>query len=784
MVLRLFSTLIFGIALVIFLFQAFYVVPKVDFHFVEVSSGKVPVRRSASIPIEAIPAIAEPSSEPTPEPQSESQKHATAIKQQKNLTKAQITTSFVFVKETNLLWCPTAKSGTTLIYGILSNHFRVSHERCNRYWKCDRSLLDLNKHITDYYTQRDCLRKKRCGIEDESFWDDRRNFSNIVSEAEKRISFTVVRNPWDRLFSAYYNKIRHRKIDFIVVNGTTMWLKRKAVPTFEQFVEYVAMQLPREMNMHWGSYEYRCHTSGPNAYPFDFILRAENGLKSGIQKIAAYSGVKLRLDYDTKFEHREENKRYRYFAAKQYAYRNKLVNTNLVKLVGQIYKGDVTKFNYVFSDLEESIDITHRNITPHMRLVDDELLWCAVGSPDEEFVYEVLQDYFACIKGLRQNVSKDGQCLEFHEFLLPKEAKKISQIDDVELFNVRRRISFTLVRNPWDRIISIFESKIRTEEIPTIIVGNKHISTSNLTFAKFVRYIGTQNPNEMDPLWQPYSHLCHTEGINKFPYDVTIRLEDDVVSGLQAVYNEALIPGDQLENYVKTEANSDKLLANRYFMFAETETQKLHRDSELIDIVQRVYAQDISRFNYSFRGDPFRREIKEDMLTRQMRNIGENLLSCDVLGDDTNYILEALRMPKWAKLPVESTCRTNSLNTSCLNLMKRTAFLTVRNPWFRIYYVYKNFVRTGEVSFTVVNRKNVTLVKEGVPITFQDFLEVIAQQEIHEMNHVWKPFHSLCHTSGAKAFPYDVVLSHENLENDLSLLESEGLSVKAEKVSE
>ena len=88
----------------------------------------------------------------------------------------------VLVGNGRLLWCPNAKVGTTTMYHILRNEFGEfggsQQHRC--FHNCSHSAWKLMKT------------------------------ANGRQKVLNATSFTIVRNPWDRIRSAYESKIKTR----------------------------------------------------------------------------------------------------------------------------------------------------------------------------------------------------------------------------------------------------------------------------------------------------------------------------------------------------------------------------------------------------------------------------------------------------------------------------------------------------------------------------------------------------------------------------------------------
>jgi len=106
---------------------------------------------------------------------------------------------------------------------------------------------------------------------------------------------------------------------------------------------------------------------------------------------------------------------------------------------------------------------------------------------------------------------------------------------------MNRAISFTHVRNPWDRIRSTYEDKVASKSKSQIKPKNAP-KNRILTFAEFVSYVA-KNPIE-NVHWMPFSRRCLTS-VNSngrvFEYDHVIRLEDGIHQGLHRVFEDANI---------------------------------------------------------------------------------------------------------------------------------------------------------------------------------------------------------------------------------------------------
>lgn len=182
-----------------------------------------------------------------------------------------------------------------------------------------------------------------------------------------------------------------------------------------------------------------------------------------------------------------------------------------------------------------------------------------------------------------------------------------------ELCNRRKFVSFTFVRNPWDRLASAFFSKIdrgtkvrdrQAQNLQSQIRSyfGMH-STQKIHFEKFVRWVVQQNASEMNPHWKPHSERCDTRNM---PYEFVGRYEtmqEDLLHIITMLgWSPSLIPATHWSSLVAAGLSrtneSQRLL-------------KLYNSRELVQMVAQKYRDDIRIGGYQFPG----------MVPQRIRNI-------------------------------------------------------------------------------------------------------------------------------------------------------------------
>lgn len=199
-------------------------------------------------------------------------------------------------------------------------------------------------------------------------------------------------------------------------------------------------------------------------------------------------------------------------------------------------------------------------------------------------------------------------------------------LEDVRLLSDARVFRFCFVRNPWSRLVSAYLNRIvgqgiEYEQLMTRLgkgewyrvdrrarfalrrrlFGVGWSERAELSFREFVaREIAVSPAEEMDPHWRPQCSF-----LGRYALDFVgrfERLDEDMAAlGRKLGIDEAL-PERNRSRYVPTDGagcHADSTPAELRGMPAMPRYRQFYT-AELVDVVARVYAEDVERFGYDF----------------------------------------------------------------------------------------------------------------------------------------------------------------------------------------
>mmetsp|Transcript_49883 Transcript_49883/g.108454 ORF Transcript_49883/g.108454 Transcript_49883/m.108454 type:complete len:329 (+) Transcript_49883:58-1044(+) len=173
----------------------------------------------------------------------------------------------------NGLWCPNAKVGTTTVYRALTNIPGWIPLKEGKPTRC--------------YPTTPTSHTAACWYHSKAGDPLMRSVTQMIKHGKGHelcdaFTFTFVRNPWDRLRSAYLEKIASGKFE----------LAGKE-PSFSEFVRFVASQEPNTMNMHWRPVATTCLTAGDDekVARYNKIYRLEDGLNNQLFEALSHTNL-------------------------------------------------------------------------------------------------------------------------------------------------------------------------------------------------------------------------------------------------------------------------------------------------------------------------------------------------------------------------------------------------------------------------------------------------------------------------------------------------------------
>ena len=178
---------------------------------------------------------------------------------------------------------------------------------------------------------------------------DEDNFK-FTSEIDDYFKFTFVRNPWTRVVSAYLEKFRSptgityqpAKVMNESLKNVKTHFDGDGIISFEGFVDTLYQQQKvsyDKFDIHWLPQHVM---NDMFVKKFDYIGKLEN-FENDFDEMLKELGIKIKPKYRIGSNSHNFWKPYKF-------YEN---NENLIHKVSEIYKEDIKRYNYKFTDLEK-----------------------------------------------------------------------------------------------------------------------------------------------------------------------------------------------------------------------------------------------------------------------------------------------------------------------------------------------------------------------------------------------------------------------------------------------
>jgi hypothetical protein len=152
-----------------------------------------------------------------------------------------------------ILWCPNAKVATSTVFSTFA-HLVGENSVSNGEARADGQQTAIHKIVESGHE------KKLCDA--------------------IPFSFTVVRNPWDRVLSAYLDKVNR-----------VVFVPNHTHATFQQFLNAISRSDPVSMNAHWMPVSQRCVTAGPNRFSYSKVYKLEEHFEETLAEAFAHLGI-------------------------------------------------------------------------------------------------------------------------------------------------------------------------------------------------------------------------------------------------------------------------------------------------------------------------------------------------------------------------------------------------------------------------------------------------------------------------------------------------------------
>jgi hypothetical protein len=207
------------------------------------------------------------------------------------------------------------------------------------------------------------------------------------------------------------------------------------------------------------------------------------------------------------------------------------------------------------------------------------ILWC----PNAKIATSTIFSTFAYLAGYNAasngEARADGRQTSIKNIVQSGQGKKLC---DAIPF------SFTVMRNPWDRVRSAYLDKVNRV---VFVPGHE-----KATFHQFLHAISKSNPSSMNAHWQPVSERCATAGPDRFHYTKMYKLEHHFENSLVEAFAHLGIPKKHIREAIEkvgqqNVGESDHTIKSRLKAYPSDNTRK---------IIREIYHDDIEVGGYEF----------------------------------------------------------------------------------------------------------------------------------------------------------------------------------------